>query len=380
MKGNRISFGISTQAVGAPGLSDHDLYAELMADVAFGRALGYQDVWLIEHHFSDYYPTPDPLLMLAHIAALHPDISLGTMVMVSPWYNPLRMAEQIAMLSNLSRGHLHLGLGRGTAKLEYDAFDIDMSQARDRFRENFEIVTRALRGEVIDYQGQHYKVGRPVRVRPQAQLDRVTLYGAVASTESGAIMGSLGLPPISVAQFPHHIHKKNLDQWREQALRLDKSINGAKPLMVHTFVADTDQEADRLAREHFSRYFDSQVKHYETEANYWKDIKGYESHSRFFANMQKLTNPAGMDPWLDLQFVGSPKTVARRLQQYIDLGYNHFIIHCSTPGVPKALRHAVHQKFATQVIPEFRSSSASADAPVTAAAPSALVENIYVSA
>jgi alkanesulfonate monooxygenase SsuD/methylene tetrahydromethanopterin reductase-like flavin-dependent oxidoreductase (luciferase family) len=353
---DRVSFGLSTQAVGAEGLSDSELYDELMSDVAFGTSLGYEDIWLIEHHFSDYYPTPDPLLLLSHIAARYPDLSLGTMVMVTPWYNPLRMAEQIAMLSNLTRGHLHLGLGRGTAKLEYDAFDIDMSEARDRFKENYEIVSRALSGQLVDYQGKHYRVGRPVRVRPTPARERVTLYGAVASTESGSVMGALGVAPISVAQFPLHIHRRNLDEWSQQMRLLGKSVDGPKVLMAHVFVADTDEEADRCARDHFSRYFRSQVKHYETDMNYWKDIKGYESHSRFFSNMQKLTCPENMGPWLDLQLIGSPATVIKRLRGYIDLGYNHIIVHSSTPGVPQAVRHDIHRKFATRVIPEFSGS------------------------
>ena len=70
MAGHGVSFGLSTQAVGAEGLSDHALYEELMSDVALGSSLGYRDVWLIEHHFSDYYPTPKPLLLLSHVAAL----------------------------------------------------------------------------------------------------------------------------------------------------------------------------------------------------------------------------------------------------------------------------------------------------------------------
>jgi alkanesulfonate monooxygenase SsuD/methylene tetrahydromethanopterin reductase-like flavin-dependent oxidoreductase (luciferase family) len=356
-----ISFGLSAQAVGAEGLSDAALYQELLSDVAHGIGLGYETVWLIEHHFSDYYPTPDPLLLLSHIAARYPDLSLGTMVLVTPWHNPLRMAEQIAMLSNLTRGRLHLGLGRGTARLEYDAFDIDMSEARDRFRENYEIVSRGLSGQVVDYRGQYHRVGRPVRIRPDAAQERIRLYGAVASTESGAIMGALGLAPISVAQFPLHIHQKNLEQWSEQTRLRGESTEGPKILMAHVFVAETDAEADRLAREHYSRYFQAQVQHYETDADYWKDIKGYESHSRFFANMRKLMDPQKMDPWLQFQLVGSPRTVIQRVQQYVELGYNHIIVHVSTPGVPRAVRQEVHRLFATRVIPEFtgrRSASA----------------------
>ena len=60
-------------------------------------------MWLIEHHFSDYFPTPSPLILASHIAGRFPELSLGTCVVVLPWYEPLRLAGEIAMLSLLMR-------------------------------------------------------------------------------------------------------------------------------------------------------------------------------------------------------------------------------------------------------------------------------------
>ena len=91
--------------------------------------LGYRTAWLIEHHFSDYYPCPAPTVYMAHIAARFPDLAVGTCVLVTPWYEPLRLAGELAMLSNMTE-RLYVGLGRGTAKYEYDAFDVDMTEAR----------------------------------------------------------------------------------------------------------------------------------------------------------------------------------------------------------------------------------------------------------
>src|SRR3977135_2699366 len=106
-----------------------------MQDCELGHRLGYDAAWLLEHHFSDYYPTPSPLLMMAHIAAKFPDLARCPAVLVLPWYRPLRLAEEIAMLNSLTRGTLHLGIGRGTAKMEYDAYNVDMNEARESFAE-----------------------------------------------------------------------------------------------------------------------------------------------------------------------------------------------------------------------------------------------------
>ena len=121
---------------------------------------------MIEHHFSDYFPTPNPLAFLSHIAARFPDFALGTCVLVTPWYEPLRLAEEIAQLNLLTDQPLHLGLGRGTAKYEYDAFGVPMEESRQRFREVWEIVSTALAGGRFRYEGQHLSVPTRVELRP----------------------------------------------------------------------------------------------------------------------------------------------------------------------------------------------------------------------
>ena len=141
---NDIRFGFQAAASDVAGVPDQQLYRDLMSDCALGHRLGYDAAWLLEHHFSDYYPTPSPLLMMAHIAAKFPDLSLGTSVLVLPWYHPLRLAEEIAMLNSLTQGTLHLGIGRGTARMEYDAYNIDMNEGRARFAEVFRIVEQGL--------------------------------------------------------------------------------------------------------------------------------------------------------------------------------------------------------------------------------------------
>ena len=93
-----VEFGCVVAAAGAPGASDHDLYRGMLADCELYSQLGYGTAWVLEHHFSDYFPTPDVLVLLGHVAARLPDLGLGTAVIVTPWHNPLRLAEQIAML------------------------------------------------------------------------------------------------------------------------------------------------------------------------------------------------------------------------------------------------------------------------------------------
>jgi alkanesulfonate monooxygenase SsuD/methylene tetrahydromethanopterin reductase-like flavin-dependent oxidoreductase (luciferase family) len=202
-------FAYQIGAVGEAGLSDRQLYREAIADAELLHRLRYDAAWMVEHHFSDYYPQPNPLLFLSHIAAACPGLGLGTAVMVLPWYDPLRFAEDLAMLQTLTDGELHIGMGRGTAKSEYDAFGIPMETARDRFRECWELTRRAMEGGPITYAGHYAALPEPTVLRPA--FDRwPNFYGAIGSLESAAIMARLGLPPLCLSSFPDHLLKRIL--------------------------------------------------------------------------------------------------------------------------------------------------------------------------
>src|SRR5215475_5140575 len=93
--------------------SDQEVYR---ADLALAEGLGFQSVWGVEHHFTDYTMCPDVLQFLSYIAGHSRKVELGSMVVVLPWHDPMRVAEEVSMLDNLSGGRLMLGLGRGAGK------------------------------------------------------------------------------------------------------------------------------------------------------------------------------------------------------------------------------------------------------------------------
>ena len=140
---SKVRFGVQIGAVDRIGATDRELYNEAVLDARLTQELGFDAAWLVEHHFSDYYPTPNPLVFLSHLAAACPGLGLGTAVMVLPWYDPVRFAEDVSMVATMAKGPLYIGMGRGTAKLEYDAMRVPMQEARDRFRECWEVTQLA---------------------------------------------------------------------------------------------------------------------------------------------------------------------------------------------------------------------------------------------
>ena len=282
----QVTFGVVASAADAPGTSDADIYRSLLDDVEYNAELGFRTVWLIEHHFSDYFPTPSPLILASHIAGRFPELSLGTCVVVLPWYEPLRLAGEIAMLSLLTQQPLHLGIGRGTAKYEFDAFGLDMGASRERFREVYDVISTALKGQPFAYHGELIDMPKEVAVRPRVAgvtTDRIHFYGAIGSPGSASVMAELGLPPMCTTIGDLDTQAGIIRTWDETARAHGFATEVMKPIMINCIVADTDEEAIRLAQLYIPRFMQAQIDHYtpeETELGAVAQLPGLEGTVR----------------------------------------------------------------------------------------------------
>ncbi|HKI99617.1 MAG TPA: LLM class flavin-dependent oxidoreductase [bacterium] len=358
-----MKFGFASTPVGPRGQSDEQLYREAVEDARFGQALGFDSAWALEHHFTPYFPQPDLVVYLSHIAAQCPGLGLGTCVIVLPWHHPLRLAEQIAMLSLLSQGDLYLGIGRGTARYEFDRLGVDMTQTRDIFREMVEIIRQGLTGEPFSYEGEHFRFPE-TRLRPKANLERIKLFGAIGSPESASVMGDLGLPVIHTSNFPDEMAEGFVRTWQQHSGATDAETAAyGFPMMINpTIVAPTDKEARELAHEYYPNFARTQMEHYESRDDYWKNVRGYEAHSRFFANLARLVSDADFrDRFFDNKLVGTPERIIRRIETIRDkLQVGHVVTVHTQYEMDQSLRRRSMQMFAQEVLPHFGKSSAAA--------------------
>ena len=95
---------------------DRDVYRNELRLAELAEPLGFESVWGVEHHFTDYTMCPDVLQFLTYMAGRTAAVQLGSMVVVLPWHDPMRVAEEVSMLDNLSGGRLILGSGAGPAR------------------------------------------------------------------------------------------------------------------------------------------------------------------------------------------------------------------------------------------------------------------------
>jgi alkanesulfonate monooxygenase SsuD/methylene tetrahydromethanopterin reductase-like flavin-dependent oxidoreductase (luciferase family) len=356
MTSQRVTFGVVASAADAPGTPDATVYRTLLEDVEYSAELGFRTMWLIEHHFSDYFPTPSPLILASHIAGRFPELSLGTCVLVLPWYEPLRLAGEIAMLSLLSRQELHLGLGRGTAKYEFDAFGLDMGRSRERFQEVYEVISTALKGGRFAYHGHQVDVPKDIEVRPRVagvSTERIHFYGAIGSPGSASVMAEMGLPPMCTTIGDLDTQAGIIRTWDDTARTHGFTTDVTKPIMINCIIADTDEAAIEQAQVYIPRFMQAQIDHYTPEETDWEELPDYRGWKGQFAGLKAKTNPANIPGWCEYQLVGSPDTVAERVQAYVDAGFNHLFLHTATPGVPHDVRRVWTKRFAEEVAPCF---------------------------
>jgi len=164
---------------------------------------GYDAVWLAEHHFSGYSVCPSVHIMATHAAARTRNLRIGTAVSLAPFYHPLRLAEEVALLDHLSGGRVNWGAGRGFSRAEFDAFGVPMEESQARFRETVDIVLEAWKEAPVTHHGQHFHVEN-VDVLPKPLQDPHPPVW-MAATSEGAIdwAASRGF---SILMDPHCSH------------------------------------------------------------------------------------------------------------------------------------------------------------------------------
>jgi alkanesulfonate monooxygenase SsuD/methylene tetrahydromethanopterin reductase-like flavin-dependent oxidoreductase (luciferase family) len=346
--------GFMMTAVGAEGDDDQSWYRQLISDAELGERLGFDAGWIVEHHFSDYQPTPNTLLMLAHVAARCPKLGLGTAVIVTPWHHPMRIAEEIAMLSLLTKAPLRIGLGRGNAPLEYEAFGVELAEAKDRFQECWEIIQLALKGKPFTYRGEHLKIEREVTMRPHANTEQITFIGAIGHPTSAEKIGALGLAPLVNGGPGFEVHRNILAQWHDAMRKAGHANDVPKCVSPLTILADTDEAAYAQARRYVPKWYQMQLEHYAFDAVKYASVPGYQPFAEAMKRRQGWAHPDGLGTLIDVSFIGAPETVARKVQRYLDLGYDYLVLNASTPGMPEAMRHDWLTRFARDVVPLLR--------------------------
>jgi alkanesulfonate monooxygenase SsuD/methylene tetrahydromethanopterin reductase-like flavin-dependent oxidoreductase (luciferase family) len=349
---------------------DHEVYQRELRLAELAEPLGFDSIWGVEHHFTDYTMCPDVLQFLTYMAGRTERVQLGSMVVVLPWHDPLRVAEQVSMLDHVSGGRLVLGIGRGLGRVEFEGFRVAMEESRDRFVESAEMLLRGLEEGYCEYDGRYVRQPRkPIRPAPFKTF-RGRTYAAAVSPDSARIMAELGVGILIIPQKPWDVVAAELASYRTAY----REVNGAEPLPTicagWTFCDPDPGRAREMAVRYIGGYWDSVLRHYELASGHLAKTKGYE----YYGRMSEIARERGgtdalTEFFLGLQVWGTPaQCVEKILDIRTRVGCDTFVGCFSYAGMPYDEAERSMRLFARAVLPELRGVGAAAAEPAAARA------------
>lgn len=316
-------------------------YQAMIDQVVVMEQLGYDHVWLTEHHFTDDAYNPVPLTMASALAVRTNRIRIGTFVMLMPFIHPARAAEEIILADILSNGRFDIGVGQGYTHEEFDAFCIKRSERGARLEEGVTLMKRLLTEENVSFEGRFTKVKnmtlmpRPVQEpHPPLWIGARGPKGITRAAQLGAnLMATLGPDPAPLYLETLRGLGRDPAQFKVAQLRM-------------VYVADTDDQAWAEAQHHLWHVFD-----------YYRDVLSTSNDVEGDAAPWPVNRAEDLrgSPLAEEIFVGSPETVARKLDTFC--GQYHctdFIMSTHFAGIDPRLSTRSLELFAQHIMPAFR--------------------------
>ncbi|HEX3175448.1 MAG TPA: LLM class flavin-dependent oxidoreductase [Methylomirabilota bacterium] len=350
-----MKVGIALNMLTKEGRSDASVLHEHLALGDLAEPLGFDSLWALEHHFTGYAMSPAPTQLLAYYAGRTRRIMLGTAVIVLPWHDPVRVAEQIALLDILCGGRCLFGFGRGAASVEYAGFRVAMEEARPRFVEAAKIVVRALTEDVFDWDGEFFKIPRTsIRPRPISHPER-RFYASSVSPESAEVMARLGFGVLVVMQNEWAKAAEDIQRYREIAAAVGH-VPRAPIILTNISVAESRSEAQERAATYLSRKWDSIDNHYRFSDGHLASVKGYEFYGGMAKTYSKMKDESfrkkATDFYVKIQIVGTADDCLEQVAELRRLtGVDHLVTEFAFGGMPHEQAELNMRLFAERVMP-----------------------------
>ena len=332
---------------------DHRVIQETLAEAKLCDELGMDMLWLAEHHFDGICAYVDPVSFAAALAACTRRIRIGFAVAQMSLHHPIRMAEQMALIDNISNGRLVVGLGRGTAYniYDYQGYGIDPQEGYERLLESEDIMIKAWTTENFRHEGKYWNLRLPLlRPRPYTK-PHPAIVRACASEEAMLGMAREGRPFLmniqtnEVTRARMDLYRKTLRESGHDEATLRRCVDDTW-IWRNVFVAETDAEAARLALPAF-----------ETQQAFRMEMrkKVYEEQGLL---LKQETEPAARNQVQHSIIYGSPATVAEKIAEIDKIDVGGLLMVFRVGPMPAEVAANSITLFMQQVAPQFRGSAA----------------------
>ena len=306
------------------------LYLEVLDHISLAEELGFDSFFLAEHHVDEYGSVPAPAALLGAAAMRTDRIGLGVAVAVLPFHHPLMLAEEYAVLDQLSNGRLRLGVGSGYLKHEFDAFGIGPWEKRARFDEALEVVLEAWKGQPFTYHGLYHHIQNARIAVTPLQQPYPPIWVAILRAEAAYHVGRQGrnvmLIPYATVDAVVGLAEVIVEYRRGWA---ESGADGEPDVCVafHTYVSSSSEAARAEAEEALARYVATRL----------------YARRRSFDELDR----AG------LILFGDPESVTERIRELRSLGVNHLMVLPNFGALPAERVRGSLELFASKVMPNF---------------------------
>jgi alkanesulfonate monooxygenase SsuD/methylene tetrahydromethanopterin reductase-like flavin-dependent oxidoreductase (luciferase family) len=354
-----MKFGWLTLALSPTPDEDAVRIEDQIAQVCAAESLGFNDVWLTEHYFTGESVYNDALLFASALTMRTTRIRIGFAVIQMPFHHPIRLAVQLALLDNLSKGRIDVGIGKGTVYNEYEfvGHGLRSNDSRARMEEAIEVLERAWRETPLVYEGKYFNLRVPeLRPRP-VQQPGPPIWRSVISPASFTECGRLGIP-ILTARLPVERIKERwalyeaglAEGGHDEASR--ERLLGQAALWRNVYVAESDAQAEDEISTLLLR------------------TRAHMMHVRHEYNpVDFVIDPIMLNPWTNpavgdaeaLAFVlatgslfGSPARVREQVAALRDVGVRHLLCQTGFGDMSHEQNLLSMRRFGEQVMPAFQ--------------------------
>jgi probable F420-dependent oxidoreductase len=313
-------------------------YRDALEEVVRGEELGFDSVWMEEHHAVVNHYWPSPLPVLAGFASRTSKVVLGTDILVAPFYHPVRLAEDVAMLDVISNGRFVLGLAIGYKPDEFALYGAELEKRGARFEEQLAIMKGLWTQESVAFKGTYYTVEGKLEPKPVTKPHPPVWIGGWGdiTLHRAATLGDNWVPGPTADLGRLLTGKKQFLANREAAGRAAPPAEW--PLTRDVIIADTDARARELAERHIM-------------VSYRKEYAGGWKHPFIDASIA-----TDLDALMKNRFlIGGPDQVIKALTPFVkEYGMTHLICRLFFPGMPHAHIMRELELLAREVMPAVR--------------------------
>ena len=315
-----------------------DVYRDEIALAEYAEELGYDTIWLTEHHFADDGYSPSLVTLAGAIAARTERVRIGFNLLLLPLYDAVRLAEDLAALDVISGGRIDVGVGQGYAPHEFAGFGIDLADRLGRFREGLDVMHGLWTEDTFSYDGKHYQV-RDARLCPRpVQQPAPPMWIGATSLPGVRRAGRRGAHLLGLAN-------EALQEAYEGALaKAGHAAADAKVLQLHwTHVGVDDDTAWGQAGAHFHHLLSVYAG--------WLNAAAAGGDTAPECKVPPLDELRGSDELLFRPAFGSPATVAGILRESIGAVRTTHLAYGTMPGMDPAMTRASMRRFVDDVVP-----------------------------